>query len=73
MNENEFWRLIEGHVEPRHRAGRLKQWLNLLRRRHPQAEAAYGAVRTVNDPLAISRLLFGVAPAVADRVSPGLA
>lgn len=45
-----FWQLVCGHVEPRHRAGRLKQWLNYLRRRHPEAEAAYQAVRTVNDP-----------------------
>ena len=45
-----FWQLVGGHVEPRHRAGRLKQWLNYLRRRHPEAEAAYQAVRTVNDP-----------------------
>ncbi len=53
-----FWELIESHVEPRHRAGRLKQWLNFLRRRHPQAEAAYVAVRTVNDPAEVSRRLF---------------
>jgi tRNA-dihydrouridine synthase C len=45
-----FWQLVSGHVEPRHRAGRLKQWLNYLRRRHPEAEDAYQAVRTVNDP-----------------------
>jgi len=54
----EFWHLLEGHVEPRHRAGRLKQWLNLLRRRHPQAEDAYGRIRTVNDPAAVTALLF---------------
>jgi tRNA-dihydrouridine synthase C len=45
-----FWRLVCGHVEPRARAGRLKQWLNYLRRRHPQAEQAYAAVRRINDP-----------------------
>ena len=32
---------------PRQRAGRLKQWLNLLRRRFPEAEAAYQQVRTL--------------------------
>jgi tRNA-dihydrouridine synthase C len=53
-----FWELIDGHVEPRHRAGRLKQWLNFLRRRHPEAEAAYAAVRTVNDPAEVGRRLF---------------
>ena len=46
----EFWRLVSCHIEPRARAGRLKQWLNYLRRRHTQADAAYAAVRTINDP-----------------------
>jgi tRNA-dihydrouridine synthase C len=55
---HEFWELIKAHVEPRHRAGRLKQWLNFLRRRYPEAEAAYAAVRTVNDPAEVSRRLF---------------
>ena len=45
-----FWQLVGTHVVPRHRAGRLKQWLNYLRRRHPEAEAAYTALRTINDP-----------------------
>ncbi|MBT9456244.1 MAG: tRNA-dihydrouridine synthase [Burkholderiaceae bacterium] len=45
-----FWGLIDTHIEPRHRAGRLKQWLNYLRRLYPEAEAVYADVRTVNDP-----------------------
>jgi tRNA-dihydrouridine synthase C len=56
-----FWALVSGHIEPRARAGRLKQWLNYLRRRHPQAEAAYATVRTVNDPGRVAELL-GLAP-----------
>ena len=54
-----FWLLVQQHIEPRHRAGRLKQWLSHLRRRHPEADALYAAVRTVNDPLDVSRRLFG--------------
>ena len=54
----EFWQLIKTHIEPRARAGRLKQWLNYLRRRHPQAEAAYAAVRTINDPALVAQTLF---------------
>ena len=50
---SEFWRLVSVHIEPRARAGRLKQWLNYLRRRHPEAAAAFLAVRTVNDPLLV--------------------
>ncbi len=46
-----YWQRTALHVGPRHRAGRLKQWLNLLRRRHPEAQAAFDLVRTVNDPL----------------------
>ena len=52
-----FWRLVCGHIEPRARAGRLKQWLNYLRRRHWQAEEAYAAVRTLNDPRLVAERL----------------
>ncbi len=53
-----YWQLIAGHCAPKHRAGRLKQWLNLLRRRHPQAQALFDAVRTVNEPALIEGLLL---------------
>ena len=52
-----YWALVAVRVEPRHRAGRLKQWLNLLRRRFPEAQALYDAARTVNDPRAVGALL----------------
>ena len=42
-----YWDRVALHVEPRHRPGRLKQWLNLLRRRFAEAEDAYQAVRTL--------------------------
>ena len=54
-----YWQRIAGHVAPRHRAGRMKQWLNLLRRRFPEAQAAFDAVRSSNDPLQVEVLLFG--------------
>jgi tRNA-dihydrouridine synthase C len=54
----EFWRLVSLRVEPRHRAGRLKQWLNLLRRRYPQAQRAYDELRLVNDPKALGLAMF---------------
>ena len=50
----DFWRLVCEHLEPRQRAGRLKQWLNLMRRRFPEAEQAYQQVRTLTDQQAIS-------------------
>lgn len=52
-----FWQLLVPRVVPRHRAGRLKQWLNFLRRRHPQAEALYQRLRTVNDPQVVGEAL----------------
>ena len=61
----DFWRLVAAHIEPRARAGRLKQWLNYLRRRHPQAEAAFALVRTVNEPLRVLELL-GLGSVAAD-------
>ena len=61
-----FWRLVSGHIEPKARAGRLKQWLNYLRRRHPQAQAVYAAVRTVNDPRRVAEML-GLAAAADAR------
>jgi len=60
----EFWRLVSGRVEARHRAGRLKQWLNLLRRRYPQAQRAYDELRLVNDPAALGAAMFANVQAI---------
>ena len=49
----DFWHLVCSRLERRQQAGRLKQWLNFLRRRFPQAQTAYMALRTVNDPRVI--------------------
>lgn len=49
-----FWYMVCEDLEPRQRAGRLKQWLNLMRRRFPEAELAYQEVRTQTDQRAIS-------------------
>jgi tRNA-dihydrouridine synthase C len=59
-----YWGRLPGHVVARHRAGRLKQWLNLLRRRFPEAQEAFDAVRTTNDPAEVAARLFG-GPALA--------
>jgi len=56
-----YGRLITPRVAARHRGGRLKQWLNMLRRRHLQAQVAYDAVRTLHDAAAIEHCLFGTA------------
>ncbi len=49
----DFWRLVCAKLEAKQQAGRLKQWLNLLRRHYPDAELAYSQVRTLTDPAAI--------------------
>jgi tRNA-dihydrouridine synthase C len=54
-----YWTRLAGHVAPRHRAGRLKQWLNLLRRRFPQGQEAFDAVRAIQDPALLAERLFG--------------
>ena len=66
-----FWELVQTRIEPRARTGRMKQWLNYLRRRYPEAEVAYQALRTVTD----SRLMTAwmqahlPTPPVLDRLA----
>jgi tRNA-dihydrouridine synthase C len=55
-----FWLRLAQRVAPRHRAGRLKQWLNLLRRRYPEAQLAFECIRAVADPQAVTALLFSL-------------
>ena len=51
----DFWFLVCARLERRQQAGRLKQWLNFLRRRYPEAEVAYMALRTLYDPEVIDQ------------------
>ena len=51
----EFWSLVCKQLERKQQAGRLKQWLNFLRRRYTQAESAFQALRTVSDPAVIDQ------------------
>ena len=49
----DFWHIVCTRLDSKSRAGRLKQWLNFLRRRFPEAEVAYQALKQVNDPAVI--------------------
>ncbi|OYU46121.1 MAG: tRNA dihydrouridine(16) synthase DusC [Burkholderiales bacterium PBB4] len=51
----QFWVLVCGRLERKQQAGRLKQWLNFLRRRYPEAEAAYQELRVLHDPQMVGR------------------
>jgi tRNA-dihydrouridine synthase C len=53
----EFWTLVCAALEERQKAGRLKQWLNFLRRRYPEAEDAFQTLRTVTNLAEIDRWL----------------
>jgi tRNA-dihydrouridine synthase C len=44
-------------VATRHRAGRLKQWLNYMRRVYPEAQQAFDELRLVHDAAHIERWL----------------
>ena len=59
----DFWHIVCTRLDARSRAGRLKQWLNFLRRRFPAAEAAYQLLKTINDPALIDEWLAGVVQA----------
>lgn len=52
-----FWRLVVARLERRQQAGRLKQWLNFMRNRYPEAQVAYDALRTLHDPVLVARWL----------------
>jgi tRNA-dihydrouridine synthase C len=58
-----FWLLVQAKLERKHQAGRLKQWLNFLRRTYPEGETLYQLIRTTNDPQRISALLTTPSPA----------
>lgn len=52
-----FWEIVTSRLEKRSQAGRLKQWLNFMRRRFPEAEVAYQSLKTINDPLLVQAWL----------------
>jgi len=42
-----YWQGVRQKVVPEHAGGRLKQWLALLRRNYPEAEALYQTLRPI--------------------------
>ncbi len=52
-----FWLLVVARLERRQQAGRLKQWLNFMRHRYPEAQEAYDALRTLHDPELVAQWL----------------
>ena len=62
-----FWQGIALRVAPRHRAGRLKQWLNYLRRVYPEAQEAFDQLRLLHDPDKIGQWLLAQ-PVTEDHI-----
>ena len=62
-----FWRRMSLHVAPRHRAGRLKQWLNYLRRHYPEAQQAFDTLRLIQDPKVMEAWLLRPLPTFAPQ------
>lgn len=54
---HEFWQRVQGRLQLCHAPGRLKLWLDSLRRHFPQAEALHGRIRAMVDVPAISAAL----------------
>ena len=57
-----FWAQVSARVDRRHRAGRLKQWLNYLRKRYPEGQQAFDELRESNDPEHVESWLRWHAP-----------
>ncbi|MBS0369983.1 MAG: tRNA-dihydrouridine synthase [Proteobacteria bacterium] len=53
----DFWERVQLKVEPRHAPGRLKQWINMLRRNFPAAELLYQDLRAQPECRAIDHVL----------------
>ena len=63
-----YWAMVQEDVLPRHAPGRLKQWVNLLRRHYPQAEALFQRLKSLREVAQIDDLLrdFAVATQPSD-------
>jgi tRNA-dihydrouridine synthase C len=65
-----FWSVVRNTLERRQQAGRLKQWLNFLRHHYPQAQAAYDALKAVNDVQVIDAWVKDVSPRMSAFAHP---
>ncbi len=53
----DYWAQVQRKVLPTQAPGRLKQWLNLMRRSYPQAEALFASLRSLRTAGEVSRVL----------------
>ena len=68
----DYWQRVLTDLDPRHAPGRIKQWVNLLRRHYPQAEALFQEFRELREAPPIGECLARhVARAGADQARSG--
>jgi tRNA-dihydrouridine synthase C len=67
-----FWIQVSARVDRRHRAGRLKQWLNYLRKRYPEGQIAFDELRGSNEPEHVEAWLRLNAPEPHRLPQPGI-
>lgn len=67
-----FWELVRQRTQPHHCAGRMKQWLHYLRRRYPEAQKRFSALRHIDDPDEFGARLFAPEPESAPAPIPAL-
>jgi tRNA-dihydrouridine synthase C len=53
-----FWEKVQAKVLPHQSPGRLKQWLGMMRRNYPQAEALYADIRELRRAPEISAVML---------------
>ena len=70
----DFWRLVCQHLRRDQQTGRLKQWLNLMRRVYPQAQVAFEAVKTFHRPddvdVWLATQMAGLESCISGTMSP---
>lgn len=53
-----YWLVVGQRIQPRHRGGRIKQWLHYLMRHYPEAQQQFDIIRRLNEPADIEAKLF---------------
>jgi tRNA-dihydrouridine synthase C len=53
----DFWQRIQTNFEADKRAGRLKQWLGMLKHRHPEAAMLFALIREIRRPGPLTEVL----------------
>jgi tRNA-dihydrouridine synthase C len=61
----DYWASVRREVTPKHAPGRLKLWLNLLRRNYPQAEILFQRLKPLRDANVIDLHLQSITAAAA--------